>query len=72
MTNQKYLTQEQMLDYLKEIGVKKSKSWAEHARFNKRGPRFIKFGGHVRTTKEFIDEWIESCVNNTAVSANKN
>ncbi len=62
MTIQKYLTQDEMLEYLAEIGIKKSKSWAEHARFNRRGPKFVRFGGHVRTTKEFIDEWVESCV----------
>ena len=62
MIDQKFLTQEEMLEYLAEIGIKKSKSWAEHARFNRRGPKFVRFGGHVRTTKEFIDEWVESCV----------
>jgi hypothetical protein len=62
MTDQKYLTQDEMLAYLEELGIKKSKSWAEHARFNKRGPKFVRFGGHVRTTKEFIEEWVESCV----------
>jgi hypothetical protein len=66
MTKQKYLTQEEMLEYLAEIGIKKSKSWAEHARFNKRGPKFVRFGGHVRTTIEFINEWVESCVKEVA------
>jgi hypothetical protein len=63
MTEQKYLTQDEMLTYLEGIGIKKSKSWAEHARFNRRGPKFVRFGGHVRTTVEFISEWVESCVN---------
>ena len=62
MHEQKYLTQEEMLEYLEKIGIKKSKSWAEHARFQKRGPKFVRFGGHVRTTKEFINGWVESCV----------
>jgi hypothetical protein len=62
MKIQKYLTQEEMLEYLEKIGIKKSKSWAEHARLNRRGPKFVRFGGHVRTTVEFINEWVESCV----------
>ena len=66
MPEQKYLTQDEMLAYLEEIGIKKSKSWAEHARFNKRGPKFVRFGGHIRTTKKFIDEWVESCVKEVA------
>ena len=65
MKEQKYLTQDEMLTYLDEIGIKKSKSWAEHARFNKRGPKFVRFGGHVRTTIKFINEWVESCVKET-------
>ena len=65
MTEQKYLTQDEMLDYLAELGIKKSKSWAEHARFNKRGPKFVRFGGHIRTTKKLVDEWVESCVKET-------
>ena len=66
MLSKKYLTQDEMLTYLAEIGIKKSKSWAEHARFNKRGPKYVRFGGHVRTTKEFIDEWIKSCAEEVA------
>ena len=66
MTVQKYLTQDEMLTYLAEIGIKKSKSWAEHARFNKRGPGFVRFGGHIRTTKQLIDEWVQSCVKEVA------
>ena len=62
MATQKYLTQDEMLEYLGKIGIKKSKSWAEHARFNKRGPKFVRFGGHVRTTIDFINEWVDSCV----------
>jgi hypothetical protein len=62
MANEKYLTQEEMLIYLEDIGIKKSKSWAEHARLSKRGPKFVRFGGHVRTTIGFINEWVESCV----------
>jgi hypothetical protein len=66
MEIEKYLTQEEMLEYLDNIGIKKSKSWAEHARFNKRGPKFVRFGGHIRTTKKYIDEWVESCVKEVA------
>ena len=62
MQKQKYFTQNEMLNYLAELGIKKSKAWADNARFNRRGPRFVKFGGHIRTTPEWIDEWVESCV----------
>jgi hypothetical protein len=51
-----------MLEYLEKIGIKKSRSWAKHARFKRRGPKFIKFGGHVRTTINNINEWIKLCV----------
>jgi hypothetical protein len=68
MANHKYLTEDEMLTDLKERGIKKSKSWAQHARFNKRGPKFVRFGGHVRTTKEFIDEWVESCIKEVAAN----
>jgi hypothetical protein len=62
MTDKKYLTEDEMLEYLEKIGIKKSRSWAKHARFKRRGPKFIKFGGHVRTTINNINEWIQSCV----------
>lgn len=68
MNKPEYLTQDEMLDYLAEIGIKKSRSWAEHARFNRRGPRFVRFGGHVRTTIKFINDWVESCIKEGAAN----
>mgnify|MGYP004005425497 CR=1 FL=1 len=61
MSKKKYLSQNEMLEELSELGIKRTPSWAEHARFLQKGPKHCKVAGRVVYPIEGIPEYLEQC-----------
>ena len=61
MSKKKYLSQGEMLDELSGLGIKRTPSWAEHARFLQKGPKHCKIAGRVVYPITGIYEYLELC-----------
>jgi hypothetical protein len=61
MSKKKYLSQNEMLEELSALGIKRTASWAEHARFLQKGPKSCKIAGRVAYPIDGIHEYLELC-----------
>ena len=61
MSKKKYLSQNEMLEELSELGIKRTPSWAEHARFLRKGPKHCKIAGRIFYPIEGISEYLDQC-----------
>lgn len=51
--------------------VYKSEKWAQRARWQGDGPRYVKLGRHVRYRAEDVEEWINSNLRESTTEAKK-
>ena len=60
----KVLTEDELCNYLG-----KSKAWAQRARFEGKGPRYVKAGRKPLYPVDFVNEWLMQSTTNNTVAA---